>query len=140
MASHSSESIIRENRTASGVAVLGCCLLLAGCAPGTYQSAPVDAAVARKTLERVMESWKNGESIESLRKQSPAVVVQDFDWLYGIELLDYEVVDRGKEANANLIAHVKLTLKDKEGAEFEKKVTYLVGTAPALTVFRDMFH
>lgn len=124
----------------TGFATLVSCLVLAGCAQGTYQSAPVDAPVARSTLERVLETWKGGEAIDSLRKQSPSVVVQDFDWLNGLELVDYEVLDKGKEADANLIAHVKLSLKDRQGAQFAKTVTYLVGTAPVLTVFRDMMH
>ncbi len=76
-------------------------------------------------------SWrlgKKGGTIESLREAvASEVVVQDFDWINGLELLDYEVLGRGKEADANLIAHVKLTLKDREGTESEKRVTYLVG-------------
>jgi hypothetical protein len=53
--------------------------------------------------------------------------------------VDYEVLDGGKPESANLVARVKLSLEDKEGAKSEKTVTYLVGTAPVLTVFRDMF-
>ncbi len=122
------------------VAAALCCLLPAGCGSGTYQSAPVNADVARETLEHVMESWKGGDTVEALKEQSPAIVVQDIDWTNGAELLSYEVVGDGKEANANLIAQVKLTLKDKEGTQSEKMVTYVVGTAPVLTVFRDMLH
>ena len=56
----------------------------------------------------------------------------------GKKLVDYEVIGEGKEVDANLIAQVKLTLEDK-GSQIEKTVTYVVGTAPKLTVFRDMF-
>ena len=87
-----------------------------------------------------MESWKEGGSIESLKEESPAIVVQDFDWANGIELLNYEVVGDGKEAQANLFAQVKLSLKDKQGMQSEKTVTYVVNTAPMLTVFRDILH
>ena len=140
MISFSYESTIARSRWRVAAAALWCCWLLTGCESGTYQSAPVDGPVARDTLERVLETWKEGGTIESLREESPPVVVQDFDWLNGMELLNYEVIGKGKEANANLIARVKLSLKDAEGAHFGKTVTYLVGTAPALTVFRDMFH
>ena len=122
------------------IAVLSFCLLLAGCAPQTYQSEPVDATVARETLAHVLEAWHDGQSIESLQKESPPIVVQDFDWMGGLKLLDYEVLGPGKEANANLIARVKLVLQKPDGETQEMTVTYLVGTAPALTVFRDFFH
>ncbi len=95
--------------------------------------------MALDTLTRVMESWKEGETVDDLRKESPPVVVQDFDWTGGLKLLDYEFVGEGKPVDANLIAQVKLKLEDKQGAQSEKTVTYVVGTAPALTVFRDIF-
>ena len=120
----------------SGIA--WCTLAVAGCG-GPYQSAPVNADKARETLAVAMEAWKDGETVESLKEESPEIVVQDFDWSGGMKLLDYEVLDDGKPESANLVARVKLTLEDKDGAKSEKTVTYLVGTAPVLTVFRDMF-
>jgi hypothetical protein len=116
-----------------------CSFVLTGCGSAAYQSAPVDPSKARDTLTRVMESWKEGDSVDSLREESPPVVVQDFDWTSGMKLLDYELVGEANPVDANLIAQVKLTLEDKQGAHSEKTVTYVVGTAPALTVFRDMF-
>jgi hypothetical protein len=95
--------------------------------------------MALDTLTRAMESWKEGETVDALREETPPVVVQDFDWTRGFKLLDYEVVGEGKPVDANLIAQVKLTLEDQQGAQSEKTVTYVVSTAPALTVFRDMF-
>jgi hypothetical protein len=115
-----------------------CAVAVAGCG-GPYQSAPVNADKARETLAVAMEAWKEGETVESLKEDSPEIVVQDFDWSDGMKLLDYEVLDDGKPESANLVARVKLTLEDKTGAKSEKTVTYLVGTAPVLTVFRDMF-
>lgn len=125
-----------------------CCLLAlwagaslqSGCGSGPPVPAPVDASLARDTLERVMESWKEGESAESLQDETPAVVVQDFDWTQGMKLLAYEIVGEGKESGANLVAQVKLTLGDQGGAQSEKTVTYVVGTAPVLTVFRDLLN
>lgn len=116
-----------------------CGFVTSGCGSG-LQSAPVDADTALETLERVMESWKQGDTAESLKEQSPSVVVQDVDWTSGMKLLGYEIADDGKESGANLIARVKLTLADKQGAETEKTVTYVVGTAPVLTVFRDLLN
>jgi hypothetical protein len=120
----------------------GLCLLslaLSGCGSQAYQSAPVDAAKAIGTLSDVMDSWKSGETPESLQDLKPPIVVQDFDWAGGMKLLDYQIVGDGKPVNANLSAEVKLTLEDKSGAKLEKTVKYLVSTAPSLTVFRDSF-
>ena len=116
----------------------GACCLICGCGGATYQSGPVDHDVALDTLETVMESWKSGQPIKELAEEKPPIVVQDLDWQNGLALLKYEVLGDGKRVNANLYAQVKLSLKDKEGTESEKTVTYVVTTAPALTVFRDM--
>ncbi|MBS0264841.1 MAG: hypothetical protein JSS02_23095 [Planctomycetes bacterium] len=113
---------------------------MAGCAPQTYQSAPVDAEIARDTLTHVLDAWRSGQSIESLRGESPAVVVQDFDWMRGDKLVEYQILGPGQEANANLIAKVRLVLQRPDHEVQEQTVTYLVGTAPTLTVFRDIFH
>ena len=124
--------------TSAWAGVWLCSFVLAGCGSGVYQSAPVDEDKASETLLEVMESWKEGETPDSLQEQSPKIVVQDFDWLSGMKLLSYEVVGESKAVDANLIARVKLTLQDKTGNELEKTVTYVVGTSPVLTVFRDM--
>ena len=68
------------------------------------------------------------------------MVAQDFEWASGAKLIDYQIVDDGKEEDVNL-RPVKLTLsnvgKDKE-KPVEKKASYVVGTSPSVTVFRDI--
>lgn len=114
-----------------------CCSLLVGCGHDVPTSAPVKSDVARETLSSVMESWKNGAKPESLQERNPAIVVQDLDWTGGFKLVDYDFEGLGKEVDANLIVQVKLTLEDSSGEKTEKMVTYVVGTSPKLTVFRD---
>ena len=114
-------------------------LAAAGCGSGPPQSAPVNPSIARDTLTAAMDTWKFGESPESMKELEPAVIVQDQDWTSGLKLVDYEVVDASKEVNANLYAKVKLSLEDDKGTKSEKTVTYVVGTSPVLTVFRDTF-
>ena len=69
------------------------------------------------------------------------MVAQDFEWAGGAKLIDYQIVDDGKEEDVNLRIPVKLTLKnvgkDKE-KPVEKKASYVVGTSPSVTVFRDI--
>lgn len=112
-------------------------LLLAGCSGGGGRAAPVDAPRARETLKAALESWKKGETPASLKEAAPPVVVQDFDWMAGQRLVHYEVSGDGKDDDANLRIPVTLTLQAAGGKEVRKKVSYVVGTSPTLTVFRE---
>ena len=132
--STSSVRVSGARRLCAGM--LLCTLGIAGCDSGPYQSGPVDPFKARQTLEIVMESWKNGASPDSLQSQTPKIVVQDFDWMAGMKLVDYQVLDEGDAVDANLMARVKLMLADGGGNQWERTVIYVVGTAPVLTVFR----
>lgn len=122
--------------------VAGACAVLlslvGGCGGSGGNPHPVESDQARAVLEDVLESWKQGESSESWREKDPEVVIQDMDWKSGAKLKDYEIIDPGKAVDANLHCDVKLTLVDAKGKSFEKTVTYLVGTSPALTVFRKV--
>lgn len=113
-------------------------MTMVGCGGGVPY--PVKPDVARQTLTQVMESWKKGETPESLQQAPKKIVVQDMDWMSGSTLVGYEVLEDDKPVGANLVAKVKLQLRDKQGQQSEKTVTYLVGTSPALTVFRDPFN
>ena len=110
--------------------------LAAGCSGGG-RGAVVDPDRARETLKTALESWKKGDKIEAIRSGSPSIVAQDFDWMAGHRLLKYEVTGDGKDDDANLRIPVKLTLKTLQGKEVKKNVSYVVGTSPALTVFRE---
>jgi hypothetical protein len=111
--------------------------LCSGCGgPRVY---PVQPDVARRTLTQALDQWKSGATPDSLRAGNPEIVVQDFDWLNGAKLTAYEVLGAGEPRDANLVVRVKLTLQDAQEKETSKVVTYLVSTAPKLTVFRDPF-
>jgi hypothetical protein len=97
----------------------------------------VDEGLARQLLHEVLETWKNGGSLEALRQESP-IVAQDMEWRTGSALLDYEIVGEGKNDDANLRCPVKLTVRDKRGRVVKKQVTYIIGTDPVITVFREM--
>jgi hypothetical protein len=107
----------------------------AGC--GEPSAAPVDSSRAQEALKATLESWKKGDPIESLKDAKPSIVAQDFDWMAGTKLVDFRVSGDGKPVGANLYVPVSLTLKPSSGKEVQKKVTYVVGTSPYLTVFRD---
>ena len=98
----------------------------------------VNAGTAKETLNEVLLSWQRGESPQDWRKRTPQVVVQDMDWLAGAKLIDFEFVDEPQAVDANLHCDVKLKLSTNQGVTKERRVTYLVGTSPVLTVFRSL--
>ncbi|MGE3818231.1 MAG: hypothetical protein AB7I30_02240 [Isosphaeraceae bacterium] len=115
-------------------------LLVLALAPGCSDqgaAGAVDPPVAREALRITLEAWKKGEPIDSLQAGSPSVVAQDLDWLAGLKLVSYEVEGEGKLNDVNLRVPVQLTLQTPQGKEVKKNVTYVVGTSPAVTVFRD---
>jgi hypothetical protein len=125
----------RANRCAAAV-MAAAAALFPGCMGG-FQAGPVDAPQARQLLNTALEGWKNGDTPESLQKGSPPITVQDFDWMGGAKLEEFQVDGEGKNFDLNLHILVKLTLKTKEGETVVKTVTYIVGTSPRATVFRD---
>jgi hypothetical protein len=111
--------------------------LFEGCSGGSGRAAPVNPGRAREALKTALESWKKGEKPDALKSASPSIVVQDFDWMAGRTLVQYEVTGEGKDDDANLRIPVTLTIRTAQGKEVRKDVSYVVGTSPSLTVFRD---
>lgn len=113
---------------------------LAGCS-GYSQASHVDAPRAREALKIALEHWKSGGDASSLQSSSTPMVAQDFDWSSGAKLLDYQIIDDGKEEDANLRVQVKLKLSPpgKEKAKpVEKTASYVVNTSPSVSVYRDI--
>ncbi|OYW22124.1 MAG: hypothetical protein B7Z55_05010 [Planctomycetales bacterium 12-60-4] len=119
----------------------GLCMALAliciGCGP--TRAKPVDVELARSTLTKVLEHWKQGGSIDDLRQGRPEIVVQEALWTKDKPLVDYSLVDQGREEDANWYCEVELTFAGaNDGKPSKKNVTYVVGTDPVLTVFHAM--
>ncbi len=97
---------------------------------------PADVDLARETLTKVLEHWKQGGTIEDLREAKPEIVVQERLWAEGNKLLDFTLAEEGRKEDANWYCEVELTLEPPDGGKLaNKKVTYVVGTDPVLTVF-----
>jgi len=118
--------------------LLAVALALSGCGSGPGSPHPVEPTVARHTLTTVLEGWKTEPSLERWREQHTDIVVQDMDWLTGHQLTSFEVLNEGRAVDANLHCDVRLTLVDSNQQSTKKTVTYLVGTSPKLTVFRQI--
>jgi hypothetical protein len=112
-------------------------LILTGCSR-QQQAAAVNVQLAKDSLHKTLESWKKGNDLVALKKETPSITVQDLDWKGGYKLVDYEIIGDGKYDDVNLLCPVKLKLMDPQGKEVTRQVTYMVGTDPVITVFREM--
>jgi hypothetical protein len=139
--------LIREDRdqsfygslavVAAGLGVL-LALLLPGCS-GSSRLGAVNASLARESLKVALEHWMKGEDPKSLLSSATPMTAQDYEWASGAKLLDYQFLDDGREEDANLRVQVKITLaQEGKGKAVEKNASYVVGTSPTVTVFRDI--
>jgi hypothetical protein len=121
------------------LALLGwlACGCAAGCSDHGVRS--VDEQAARQALRATLEAWKHGTRIESLKELSPPIVAQDLDWESGRTLVEFDIRDDGAIKAVNLSVPVELTLRDAAGKSVKKKVKYMIGTSPVITVFREIF-
>jgi hypothetical protein len=121
-------------------ACLGAMLVLALSGCSNSRAHAVDPPRAREALKTALDHWKQGESPRSLSSSAAPMTVQDFDWEGGAKLIDYQILDDGQPADANLRLKVRLTTTGAKagGKTNQKTVSYLVTTSPSVTVFRDM--
>jgi hypothetical protein len=112
-------------------------LLGSGCSTGP-RNAPVDAAKARETLRTTLDSWKRGDKVDALQSASPPIYVIDMEWQSGAVLKDYQITGEGREMDAQLFCPVTLTVRTPNGQEAKREVTYIISTAPNLTVSRKV--
>jgi len=124
--------------------VLGACLgvlatlFFSGCS-GSAGAHAVDPPRAREALKIALDHWKNGKDPQSLESSAIPMTAQDFEWASGAKLLDYQILDDGREEDANLRVQVRITLGPQgKGKAVEKKASYVIGTSPRVTVFRDI--
>jgi hypothetical protein len=99
----------------------------------------VDPAKARETLRTALESWKKGDRIDALQSADPPIYVIDVEWQEGSKLVDYQITGDGDEKDAHLYCPVRLTVREKSGGQAKRDVTYIISTAPKLTVSRKLF-
>jgi hypothetical protein len=113
---------------------------LTGCGSGAPK--PADPAAAREALERALTAWTEGKPAESLKNESPPIVVSDHGWTSGARLIKYQIEPGDRRAGADHNFQVVLWLQDDKAkakgksGERQEKTQYNVGTNPILTVVR----
>ncbi len=131
---------IRSGRRWSGflcvLLALGGLLAVGGCGNSTHKPMPLDKQVAKDSFTAFLEAWKAGEQQAALKQKSPSIVGGDPDWEAGAKLLSYKVLDTEKSDGSNLHPTAELVLQTAEGRQ-TSKITYVVGTSPVITVFRE---
>jgi hypothetical protein len=114
------------------VAAFGC--VLAGC---SSKNVPAQPDLARQSLEATLASWKSGEDPAALARRSPSITVADHAWKAGHKLNDYRFLGDPTDDGVNLHYTVELAIADPRGTLLAEQVTYIVGTHPTITIFRD---
>jgi hypothetical protein len=125
----------RVNSVRRGLMAVAACLLAAGC---SRTNAPTDVPAAKAALTAALETWKSGQAAATLQERSPAILMVDQAWRKGEKLESFETTGEDVNDGVNLHCPVKLVLCDKQGVRRNETVTYVVGTSPSITIFRDL--
>lgn len=108
-------------------------LAAAGCGYSA-QNLSLDKPAAEAACAAFLEAWRSGKKPADLK---PDIIVGDFAWEAGQQLASFEVLPNPTSDGTNLHITVRLWLKDADGKESQSAVTYVVGTSPVVTIFRD---
>ena len=109
------------------------CLVIPGCS-SEGRTLSLDKEAARDACQDFLTAWKTGEKTSEL---APDIIGRDEDWDAGQKLVNFELLPNEMDGGSNLHIPVRLTLKKVQGGESQLNVTYIVGTSPQVTVFRE---
>ena len=123
--------MLMRRQVLSGLLLLTGLVLSAGC-DGAGAALPLDEELARTSVKRAMEAWKQGKQPADLQ---PEITIGDPAWDSGRKLASFEILrDRETSDGSNLHIRVKRSFADT-GAKSESEVIYIVGTSPVITIF-----
>lgn len=111
-----------------GIPGLFLVVLLFGCASSDAPSHPLDQELARASVEKAMQAWKDGKTPKDLE---PEIIIGDMNWTQGQKLLSFEILPKEETTDGS---NLYIRVKRKIGAS-ESQVTYVVGTSPIVTIF-----
>lgn len=115
----------------------GWCFLLVVVAAGcqrTANSLPLNEVQARDACTEFLTAWKDGKKADDLK---PRIIGRDADWVAGKKLETFEILPQEQRHGPNLHIFVRRTLKDEKGRTLKQDVSFIVGTSPVITVFRN---
>ncbi|MFO0818335.1 MAG: hypothetical protein U1A77_10365 [Pirellulales bacterium] len=112
--------------------VIGASVLSGGCGPKLPPVA--DPELAKQALQTALEAWKNGQTIESLTKQTPAIYFNEEVWQGGQTLLKYELQEN-RASGRGWQFDVQMTLGN--APDSPRVFHYLVDTDPAIVIVQQ---
>jgi hypothetical protein len=121
------------------LAVLIAVSAFCGCGRVSARDLDLNEEVAHASLERFFEAWKSGQSQTDL---GPDIIAADEAWEAGARLLSFKIQPSGLNDGTNLHITAELVLAQPGNAPRAKsgkpkRVTYVVGTSPVITIFRE---
>ena len=84
----------------------------------------------------MLDAWKHGEA-RSLARHNPPIRFEDEDFVAGLRLADYEIVEPDAPIQLHKNIPVILSLRDPRGRTIRRETNYQVATDPALAVLRS---
>ena len=131
------EQHTRSPRRAAAGPALGLALALA-LSGGCGQEVPpaVDVGEAGRQLDAALKAWQDEKPHESLAAASPPVVFTEPLWENGTKLITYEIGPvelHGRQGRCT----AKLTLRGKDGKQYERKIGYQIDTVPRVVIVRE---
>lgn len=116
------------------IAVIAALLIGAAGCDGGARDLALDPDLARSSVRSFLDAWQRGGTADELNAADPQIVAGDPDFKAGKSLVAYRVLPEETDDGTNL--HVSVELELKDGARVRKKrVTYVVGTSPVVTIF-----
>ena len=109
--------------------------LLIGC-NGPSPPDPSDPAAGRALLEKSLEAWKRGDTVDAFKQAEPSLTVIEWSWKKGGKLVNYEIQNDPEHFGYDVRFKVKLTVQEPGGSAKQQKALYNVCTTPALVVKR----
>lgn len=95
--------------------------------------------LAKQSVQSALDTWKRGESAESLKTGTSPVEFHDDDWQKSARLLEYEVLHVYPDTDKLPRCAVRLVIQQGKQEPTELKVTYQIVTTPRIIVARDPF-
>ena len=99
--------------------------------------AQTETAKGREVLTQALDTWKRGETVDTLKTARPPVQMNDPDWSAGYKLTDYLIAAEDGRAGVDLLLSVKLVLARSDGAALEKRVKFIVAIGSSIVITRS---
>ena len=116
-----------------GLLILLACI---GCGDAEAQK---QLDLAKQTVQSALDTWKRGESAETLKTGTNPVEFHDDDWQKSARLLEYELLNVYPDTDKLPRCAVRLVIQHRKQEPAVLKVTYQIVTTPKIIVGRDPF-